>query len=54
MVTVFKIWIHKLSGELEGETGSEIMAAKDEVWSTKSCATKVLKTTDDRKCIMCQ
>jgi hypothetical protein len=48
MVTVFKIWVPKLSGELEGETGSEIIAVKDEVWITKSYATEVLKTTDDR------
>lgn len=45
---MFKIWIPKLSGELERGTGSEIMAAKDEVWVTKSYATRVLKTTDDR------
>jgi hypothetical protein len=50
MVSIFKIWISKLSEE---ETGSEIISAKDEAWSTKYYATKVLKTTDDRKYIVC-
>ena len=42
------LWV--LRGDLNGETGSEIMAAQDQVLQTEYQATKILQTETESKC----
>ena len=42
------LWMSR--GDLKGETGSEIMAAQDQVLQTKYHATKILQTETESKC----
>jgi hypothetical protein len=42
------LWL--LRGDLKWETGSEIMAAQDQVLQTEYHATKILQTEMDSKC----
>jgi hypothetical protein len=45
------LWLSK--GDLNAETGSEIVAAPDQALQTKYHATKILKTEKDSKCRSC-
>jgi hypothetical protein len=42
------LWLS--SGDLKGETESEILAAQDQALQTKHHATKILNTEADSKC----
>jgi hypothetical protein len=46
------LWLSK--GDLKVETGSEIVAARDQALQTKYYATKILNTETDSKCRLCQ
>ena len=46
------LWLSK--GDLKAETGSEIVATKDQALNTKYYATKILHTEMDIKCRLCQ
>jgi hypothetical protein len=42
------------SGDLRGETESEVTAAQDQAFQTKHQTTKILKTETDSKCRLCK
>jgi len=42
------LWLS--TGDLKGETRSEIMAAQDQALQIKYCATKILQTETENKC----
>ena len=46
------LWLSK--GDLNAETESEIVAARDQALQTKYNATKILNTETDSKCRLCQ